>query len=260
MVKKRIMIVEDESIIADDLKENLQNLGYAVTSIASSGEEAIKKAEENKPDLVLMDIMLEGEMDGIEAAGQIRFRFNIPIVYLTAYSDEKLLERAKITEPFGYIIKPFNERELHTNIEIALYKHEVEKKLKESEYWLSATLKGLGEAVITTDKNGIIKIMNPFAEALTGWKLEDAAGKPIEEIFKVISEGTNKKVENPIVKVIRESVFYGLEENAVLISRDGMKRPVDVIGSLIKDERDSIIGAVLNFNDISERKKIERSG
>src|SRR3990172_10007461 len=159
MVEARILVVEDEAIIAADIRESLQNLGYAVTSIALSGEEAIKKVEENNPDLVLMDIMLQGEMDGIEAASQIRTRFNIPAVYLTAYSDEKLLERAKITEPFGYIIKPFNERELHTNIEIALHKHKMEKKLKESEQWLSATLKSLGEAVIATDEKGIIKIM-----------------------------------------------------------------------------------------------------
>jgi two-component system, response regulator PdtaR len=130
MTNTRIMIVEDEWTVAEDIKISLQSLGYTVTSITSSGEEAIQKAEEDRPDLVLMDIVLQGEMDGIEAANQIRSRFNIPIVYLTAYADEKILERAKITEPFGYIVKPFINEDLKIAIEIALYKHKAEKERK----------------------------------------------------------------------------------------------------------------------------------
>jgi len=258
MVKERILVVEDESIVSEDIKRNLENLGYNVPSVVSSGEAAIKKAEELSPDIVLMDIMLQGEMDGIKAAEQIRSRINIPVVYLTAYSDETILERAKITEPFGYIIKPFKKRELHINIEIALYRHKMENKLKESEHWLAATLKSLGEAVITTDKNGNIITMNPFAEALTGWKYEHAAGKPLAAIFNVISEDTCRQVENPVEKLIREGSFYGLAENTVLITKEGAKIPVDIIGSLLKDERD-IIGIVLVFYDIIERKKAEET-
>ncbi len=130
MAKSKIMIVEDEWITADDLRMSLQSLGYTVTSMSSSGEEAIKNAEEDRPDLVLMDIMLKGEMDGIEAASQIRSCYNIPIIYLTAYADEKILERARITEPFGYIVKPFVNEDLKIAIEIALYKHRVEKERK----------------------------------------------------------------------------------------------------------------------------------
>ncbi len=130
MAKSKIMIVEDEWITADDLRMSLQSLGYTVTSMVTSGEEAIKNAEKDKPDLVLMDIMLKGEMDGIEAASQIRSCYNIPIIYLTAYADEKILERARITEPFGYIVKPFVNEDLKIAIEIALYKHRVEKERK----------------------------------------------------------------------------------------------------------------------------------
>ncbi len=130
MAKSKIMIVEDEWITADDIKTSLQSLGYTVTSMVSSGKEAIQKAEEDRPDLVLMDIVLKGEMDGIEAANQIRSCYNIPIIYLTAYADEKILERAKITEPFGYIVKPFLNEDLKIAIEIALYKHKAEKKKK----------------------------------------------------------------------------------------------------------------------------------
>jgi PAS domain S-box-containing protein len=258
MARKRILIVEDEIITAKDIEECLQDNGYAVHAIASSGEEAIKKVKEGNPDLVLMDIMLKGEMDGIETAGQIRSISNIPVVYLTAFSDKNILERAKITEPFGYILKPFNERELHINIEIALYKHKMERELKESERWLASLLKNLGEAVMATDKNGVIKFMNPFAEALTGWKLEDALGKPLITVFNIISEGNDAPIEDPVKKAIREGIFYGLAINSMLITKEGMKIPVDVIGSTIKDDTDSIIGISLIFLDIFERTKMRR--
>jgi PAS domain S-box-containing protein len=253
----QILVVEDESIVAEHIRKSLQSLGYSVPSVASSGEKAIKMVEEKSPDLVLMDIVLHGEMDGIEAAKEIRSRFNIPVVYLTAYSDEKILKRAKITEPFGYIIKPFTERDLRINIEIALYKQKMEMELKERELWLTAILKSLGEGVIATDKKGIIKIMNPFAEALTGWKREDALGKPLTTVFNIISEETDKQVENPIKKAIREDSFYGLADRTVLITKEGLKIPVDIIGSTIKDDRDNIIGIVVSFYDIIERNRID---
>jgi two-component system, response regulator PdtaR len=133
MADTSIMLVEDEIIVAADVKNRLENMGYAVLGIFDTGEEAIQKAGELKPDLVLMDIVLKGEMDGIDAAQKIRELFDIPLIYLTAYSDEKTLERAKVTEPFGYVLKPFEDREIQSAIEMALYKHQMEKKLKESE-------------------------------------------------------------------------------------------------------------------------------
>jgi CheY-like chemotaxis protein len=129
MEKGRIMIVEDIRLIAEDIKVSLTNLGYAVTAVVSSGEEAVQKAAQDRPDLVLMDIVLSGKMDGIETAQQMLSRYNIPVIFLTAYSDEKKLERAKAAEPFGYIVKPYNDRELHATIEMALHKHR--KGLKE---------------------------------------------------------------------------------------------------------------------------------
>ena len=120
MAKAKILVVENEAIIARDIQDKLEDLGYDVPAIASSGEEAIKKAEEIKPDLVLMNIGLKGDMDGIDAAAHIHNRFDIPVVYVTAYMDEKRLERAKVTEPFGYIIKPFEDKELASTIEKAL--------------------------------------------------------------------------------------------------------------------------------------------
>jgi len=128
-----IMLVEDEIIVAADVKNRLENMGYEVLGIFDTGEEAIEKAGELRPNLVLMDIVLKGEMDGIDAAQKIRELFNIPIIYLTAYSDEKTLQRAKVTEPFGYVLKPFEDREIQSAIEMAIYKHQMEQQLKESE-------------------------------------------------------------------------------------------------------------------------------
>jgi CheY-like chemotaxis protein len=130
MAKTRIMIVEDEWTVAEEIKMVLEGMEYDVTSMSSSGEEAVLNAEKDKPDLALMDIVLEGEMDGIAAANEIRSRFNIPIVFLTAYTDDKILERASITGPFGYIVKPFVNEDLKISIEIAVYKFRMEKERK----------------------------------------------------------------------------------------------------------------------------------
>ena len=144
MTKKKIVVVEDEWFIAKNIQGCLEEMGYDVTSVVASGEEAVKKAEEVTPDLVLMDIVLRGEMNGIEAAKQINSRFNIPVVYLTAYTDEETMERAKITEPYGYIVKPIEERELYCAVEVALYKHEMEKAhTRQREKFLSVLIHDL---------------------------------------------------------------------------------------------------------------------
>lgn len=158
MRSSRILIVEDESIVALNIKNRLEALGYIIVATTSSGESAIQIAQENNPDLVLMDIKLKGVIDGIEAATQIWNRFQIPVVYLTAYSDEETVERAKVTEPYGYILKPFEAKDLGTTIEISLYKHQMERKLREREQWLTTTLKCIGDAVITTDSQGLITL------------------------------------------------------------------------------------------------------
>jgi CheY-like chemotaxis protein len=128
----KILVVEDEVIVAQDIAGRLKKLGYAVTATVSSGEEAIQKARENQPDLVLMDIVLKGDMDGVTAAEKIRTNMNVPTVFLTAYADDKTLQRAKLTDPFGYIIKPFQQNDLRVAVEIALHRHEIETKMQEA--------------------------------------------------------------------------------------------------------------------------------
>ncbi len=258
MPETKILIVEDEAIVAEDIRNTLQNLGYTIYAVVPSGEEAITKIEEDKPDLVLMDVVLKGNMDGIEAASQIHSRFNIPVVYLTAFTDKKTIERAKLTEPFGYIVKPFEDRELHSTVEMALYKHKIESKLKESESWLSTILKSIGDAVVVTDAEGNIQFINDVAQFLTGWKHEDAIGKSLADIFNIVNEKTRKKVEDPVTKVIRKGKIVGLANHTILISKDGTEIPIDDSGAPIKDEKGNIIGIVLVFHDIVERYEAEK--
>jgi len=130
MSKPKILIVEDESIVAKDIQNSLKKMGYIVPVVVSSGDKALNEIEESRPDLILMDIMLKGDMTGIDVANIIKERFNIPVVFLTAYADDNTLNKAKISEPYGYIIKPFKEKELQTTIEMAIYKHERDSMVK----------------------------------------------------------------------------------------------------------------------------------
>jgi putative two-component system response regulator len=150
MIKKKIMIVEDEAIVAEDLSRQLTNLGYDVLATAYSGEEALEKIREIYPDIILMDIKLTGKMDGIQAAGKIEAIADIPIVYLTAYSDEKTLGRVKISNSSGYVLKPVKKQQLHVIIEMALHKHGIELTLRENHSRIYESLKGTIEAIAGT--------------------------------------------------------------------------------------------------------------
>ena len=171
MSKTNILIVEDESIVAKDIQHSLKKLGYTVVGMCSTGEDAIRTAEEVKPDLVLMDIMLKGDMSGIEAAGQIREKYNIPIIYLTAYADESTLSKAKVSEPYGYIIKPFKEIDLHTSIEMAIYKHEKETDVKKERDFLYSIVenKESKDIIFVKSNSRLVKVKTSdiyFVEAL----------------------------------------------------------------------------------------------
>lgn len=253
----RILIVEDEGIEALDLQQRVTGMGYTVLDIVSTGEEAIEKAGETLPDLVLMDIMLPGEIDGVTAAEQIRSRFNLPVIYITAYADEDTLQRAKVTEPYGYIVKPFRERELQITIDMALHKHEMGKKLRESAKWFSTTLKSIGDAVIATDKKGRITFMNPVAERLMGWKLEEVKSKKLTEVFNIINMYSRQPAENPVTRVLLEGVTIGLANHTLLIAKDGTEIPIDDSAAPIKDDQGNIVGVVLVFHDVTERIQTE---
>ncbi|MGA9140820.1 MAG: PAS domain S-box protein [Methanocella sp.] len=256
-VKERILVVEDEAIVLLDLKNRLNTLGYVIVGSSSYGEDAIKKAEETRPDIVLMDIGLKGKIDGVEAADQIRKLFNIPIIYLTANSDFNTLQRAKVTEPFGYILKPFDERELRTTIEMALYKHRLDIKLNETRRWMETTLNSIADAVITTDVGAHITFMNPAAEAMTGWKSADAMNRDIQEVLNIVEENTRTPVTGQVESVLQRNSPYSSTGHTVVICSNGTTVPVDISVSPIKDVNGKAIGVAFVFRDVSDTRKAE---
>src|SRR4029077_21129349 len=181
--ERKIVIVEDEGIIAADLQGRLERAGYQVPGVAASGGEALEVIRAQSPDLVLMDIRLAGELDGIQVAEKVRNEFDIPVVYLTAYEDRETLQRASQTQAFGYIKKPIASASLQGSIELAISKHRQERYLREQRDWLTASFSAVPEAVLVTDGSGRICYLNRMAEELTGFDADDSLGRLYAEVL-----------------------------------------------------------------------------
>jgi diguanylate cyclase (GGDEF)-like protein/PAS domain S-box-containing protein len=224
MTQARILVVEDESIVALDIQDRLEALGYEVPATAASGELAVELAGALRPDLVLMDIQLQGRMDGVEAADQIRQRFGIPVVYLTANADHPTVQRAKVSEPFGYMIKPFEEKELHTTIEVALYKHQSEHRLKESEERYRLLVELSPEAIIVQSDESIV-YANPAAADLFGAPgVESLLGRAVADFVHPDHRGNFRARE----RHLRENQQSDLKAEK-FVRLDGQARDVEVV-------------------------------
>jgi PAS domain S-box-containing protein len=259
MTPARVLVVEDDRVVARDIQEQLTRLGHTVVATAVRCDEAIAIATERRPDIILMDIRLDDGSDGVEAAQHIRDRLQLPVIFLTAYADEATITRASVTEPFGYLLKPFEESQVRTAIELALYRSAAEKKLRESERLYAVTLASLGEAVIATDAQSGIRLMNPIAEALTGWSQDEALGRPLAEVFRIVHEETRMSVEDPAAKVLRVRAVVPLANHALLLTRDGREIAIDDSGAPIFDDRGGITGVVVVFRDITQRRQAEHA-
>lgn len=255
--KTTVMVVEDESIVALDIEVSLMELGYDVVAKTGSGKDAVALARKHRPDIILMDIMLSSHEDGVHAAGQITSQLDIPVVFLTAYSDKQTLDRVKLTEPFGYITKPYKSIDLSTAIELALYKHQQLKVLKGNRSWLDKTLKSIGDPLITTDKNCNVTFLNIAAQTLTGWSEDEIIGKPVSQIFNLRDSVTLKEMPCPVRQAVESENPVSLEGRFLLIRKDGATLPVGDCVAPIRDEDGIVQGAVLIFQDMTWHEKAD---
>jgi DNA-binding LytR/AlgR family response regulator len=242
MSKTNILIVEDESIVAKDIQMSLRKLGYNVVAICSSGEDALRAVEEHTPELILMDIMLKGEMSGIQTAEQVKSRFNIPIIYLTAYADESTLSKAKITEPYGYIIKPFKEIDLRTAIEMALYKHEKETDVRKELDFLYSIVenKDSKDIIFVKSNSKLVKVRTKdiyFVEALKDYVVINTQNarytihSTMKDIEKKLSPTEFVRVHRSFI--VRIDKIVAIESPNLLLEDE--KKPIPIGGSY-KDE------------------------
>lgn len=233
----KILIVEDEMIISMEIKQKLRGMGYQVVGQAITGESAIQKAGETEPDLVLMDIRLKGEMDGISAAKRIMELYDLPVIFLTAHSDKATLERAIAVSPSGYLLKPFKDRELMTNIEMSLHKHRIKKKVRDETYPegqsdLAKSIHFIHEPAVIASTSGYIEAMNPAAIQITGFQTEELTGRHISVLFGKQQEITDDSGQNHK----RERDGFILPDQVVLKQKDGKNLPITVSTGFIQGD------------------------
>ena len=255
MDNEKILIVEDERIIAIDLQRRLERYGYRITGVTSTGHEAIASIESELPDIILMDVMLAGNMDGIQTAEICRERWEIPVIFLTAFSDEKTLERAKHVEPAGYILKPFKEKELYTSIDIALYKYGVDKQLKRQERWYSAMFDSIEDGIVATDTRGDIRFVNPVGESILGRSEEELSGLPIDEVLEIYDSQAGLLNFRDLAEIPTEDLPFRFQDT-ILVNYRGEKIHVDGSFSIIRDQQETAEGIVVALHDTSVVKRL----
>jgi len=248
----QILIVEDERIIAINLKEQLEAFGYCVCAIATSGEKAVEMATKFRPDLVLMDICLQGDIDGVEAAQVIWERLSIPVIYATGHSDLSTLERVKLSSPFGYILKPIKERELFVAIDIALHRYSREQLL-------TTILREMGDGVIVTDTQCRIRFLNEVAQTFTGWQFSEAIDRELTEVFQIVDQTTRQPVNLPLRTAIETNFAFSIPKHSLLISQPSKIIPLGGSVTPIHNKQENVIGAVLVFQDISSSSQLEKA-
>jgi len=253
--KYRVLVVEDEGLIARDIAGRLEALGHEVVGIASTAEGALEQAP--AAEVVLMDIQIDGPTDGVKAAAQIRDRYHVPVIFLTAHADRATLDRAKLADPFGYIVKPLGHASLHTSLEIGVYKHRMERQLEEREAWLRATLSSVAEAVIVTDVGGRLLMMNQAAETLTGWTLPEASGQPVSKVVQLVDPDSGAPADDPVPLAILRDAPLALDRNVQLLGRGGRQMMVE--GSVAPAKAaGAAIGAVFSLRDVSAQRWEQR--
>ena len=239
----RVLVVEDESLVAEELRRALMRAGYEVTGICRSGTDAIEAVRLQQPDLVLMDVQLAGPMDGVEAATRIQREHGRPVVFLTAHADERTVLRARAAQPYGYLLKPFHESELRSVVELAASRHTADARLRASEERFVGALRSMAEGVICTDVLGIITFINPMAERLTGWRAGEATGRPLHEVFRVALPGGETLAAASLVQPGDAASLRAI----VLTTRDGRTVTIEDNTTPIRDADGGLTGIVILF-------------
>jgi len=254
MKSARVMVVEDEALVGMQIKEGLETRGYAVPVVALSGEEALEKLADTEPDLVVMDIRLRGGMNGVEAARRIRQTFDIPIIYLTAYSDDETLKQAQATEPYGFVLKPYDERALHAAVQMALFKAERKRETEERERWIASVPDNIHDALIVSDAKGTIKFLNPAAEALLHIDRKDVIDRRLPEILSLKNPLTRQRIPFPVSGPLVEG-RSSKQGDSLLIAAGGREKQVECSISPLRDAANTLFGLIFVFRDLTEERR-----
>jgi PAS domain S-box-containing protein len=257
MASAKVLIVDDDTGLASAMKILIENQGYTVVGLAYTSNQAVSLAVEMRPDVILMDIRLGGDVDGVEAVKQIQAQLDIPIIYVTGTARKDTLQRSKETGPFGYLFKPFEEKHLYTTIEMTLYRYKIEQKIRESEQWLNTILNSIEDGVIAVDCQGSITNMNPVAAAVTGWDYSQAVGKPLGEVFTIVEEASRRPVDLLRYLVQKEAIDLAKDSQFLLMARGGDPILIEATPAPILDQRGRIQGLAVAFRDITERRRVE---
>ncbi|MFA4877770.1 MAG: response regulator [Methanoregula sp.] len=246
----RILIVEDDEIIANLITTMLERKGYSVVGSVDTGEDAIRMAAELEPDLIIMDINLKGQLDGIAAARYIFQLFQYPIIFLTALYDESLLERAKGSQPLGYILKPFTDKELSSNVELALYNHSIRKKFLDA-YPIGEPKKIVAalEAVMVLDLKGKIVYFNPYTARIMDLPEDQILMHHWRECMMLINDQTGEELSDPVPEVVKQMLVVMMEFNTALVTKTNRQRKVAVTVRPIKDEHNDLIGLLMHIKE-----------
>ena len=252
-MKGKVLIVEDEPIVALDLKQEVENLGCEVVGVAESAEEALAATDTHRPDLVLMDIRIAGSLDGIQTARVLRNWYQVPSIFLTSYSDERTIARAAREMPYGYLTKPFQSAELKAALRVALHKSKVDARERAAHQEVAATIAGMREAVVTIDNTGLVRFMNQAAEKITGWKASKAGGKPVHEILP-LSDTSGR----PMAALTGNSLDQGFEGFGWSLEQAGGSTLfVDFNYAPLTDGEGEQRGFILTLRDAAERMRVQ---
>lgn len=250
-----ILIAEYEKQVAKELEECLEGLGYKVIDVAYSGEEAIEKTEKLRPQIVLMNTRLTGAIDGLQTASHIRDYQGIPIIYMIDYGSQATIRRVGATGPFGYIFRPFDEKQIFATIETALLRHQLERKLQQSQQWLNTTLTSIGDGVIATDERGMVRFINPIAMQHTGWHHTDAIGKPLAEVFSLVDENSHESIDMLGHRTKRLGRALNRAFEGLLLPGKANPIPVEATLTSIQDGKGKVYGRVLVFRDVTQQRE-----